>query len=194
MTENKRFVKYDGNTIVDLKLVKSWIISNGNVELLLEILNNEKTSKKGICIMDSEDNKMTEDNRFVETISTGIVTDTVTGKEYDCEMRINDNLMMYDDWSPRNLNKEEMFRDYVGRYTYKDINKALDDFDEIYNIINKIGEALQWSDFNNISKRSIEERAVYIYYMLSKQKLLPLNYPFKEGDRYVQFSPVNHGD
>ena len=48
MTENKRFVKYDGNTIVDLKLVKSWIISNGNVELLLEILNNEKTSKKEI--------------------------------------------------------------------------------------------------------------------------------------------------
>ena len=42
----KRFVKYDGNTIVDLKLVKSWIISNGNVDLLLEILNNEKTSKK----------------------------------------------------------------------------------------------------------------------------------------------------
>lgn len=102
--------------------------------------------------------------------------------------------MMYDDWSPRNLNKEEMFRDYVGRYTYKDINKALDDFDEIYNIINKIGEALQWSDFNNISKRSIEQRAVYIYYMLSEQKLLPLNYPFKEGDRYASFSPVNHGD
>lgn len=51
MTENKRFVKYDGNTIVDLKLVKSWIISNGNVELLLEILNDEtskeRISKKG---------------------------------------------------------------------------------------------------------------------------------------------------
>lgn len=36
---------------------------------------------------------MNENNRFVETISTGIVTDTVTGKEYDCEMRINDNLL-----------------------------------------------------------------------------------------------------
>lgn len=41
MTGNKRFVKYDGNTIVDLELVKSWIISNGNVDLLLEILNDE---------------------------------------------------------------------------------------------------------------------------------------------------------
>ena len=35
---------------------------------------------------------MTE-KRFTETISTDIVTDTVTGKEYDCEMRINDNLL-----------------------------------------------------------------------------------------------------
>ena len=81
---------------------------------------------------------------------------------------------MYDDWSPRNLNKEEMFRDYVGRYTYKDINKTLDDFDEIYNIINKIGEALQWSDFNCISHRSIEERAVYIYYMPSSNEYIRL--------------------
>lgn len=46
MTE-KRFVKYDGNTIVDLKLVKSWIISNGDVELLLEILNDENGLVKG---------------------------------------------------------------------------------------------------------------------------------------------------
>ena len=35
---------------------------------------------------------MTE-KRFKETISTGIVTDTVTGKEYDCEMRIDDDLL-----------------------------------------------------------------------------------------------------
>ena len=31
--------------------------------------------------------------RFKETISTGIVTDTVTGKEYKCEMRIDDDLL-----------------------------------------------------------------------------------------------------
>lgn len=35
---------------------------------------------------------MTE-KRFVETISTGIVTDTITGKEYKCEMRIDDDLL-----------------------------------------------------------------------------------------------------
>lgn len=35
---------------------------------------------------------MTE-KRFKETVSTGIVTDTVTGKEYQCEMRIDDKLL-----------------------------------------------------------------------------------------------------
>ena len=34
---------------------------------------------------------MTE--RFTETISTGIVMDTVTGKEYNCEMRIDDDFL-----------------------------------------------------------------------------------------------------
>lgn len=43
MTE-KQFVKYDGNTIVDLKLVKSWTISNGDVDLLLDLLNGDKIS------------------------------------------------------------------------------------------------------------------------------------------------------
>ena len=31
--------------------------------------------------------------RFTETLSTGIVTDNVTGKEYNCEMRIDDKLL-----------------------------------------------------------------------------------------------------
>lgn len=31
--------------------------------------------------------------RFVETLSTGIVTDTVTSKEYKCEMRIDGKLL-----------------------------------------------------------------------------------------------------
>lgn len=34
---------------------------------------------------------MTE--RFIETLSTGIVTDTVTSKEYNCDMRIDDELL-----------------------------------------------------------------------------------------------------
>lgn len=31
--------------------------------------------------------------RFTETLSTGIVTDHITGKEYKCEMRIDDDLL-----------------------------------------------------------------------------------------------------
>ena len=31
--------------------------------------------------------------RFVETLSTGIVTDIVTSKEYNCDMRIDDELL-----------------------------------------------------------------------------------------------------
>lgn len=31
--------------------------------------------------------------RFTETVSTGIVTDHVIGKEYNCEMRIDDKLL-----------------------------------------------------------------------------------------------------
>ena len=36
---------------------------------------------------------MMTEKRFTETVSTGIVTDNVTGKEYNCEMRIDDELL-----------------------------------------------------------------------------------------------------
>ena len=36
---------------------------------------------------------MSEDKRFTEVISTGVVTDRETGKEYKCEMRIDDELL-----------------------------------------------------------------------------------------------------
>ena len=35
---------------------------------------------------------MTE-KRFTETVSTGIVTDTLTGKEYNCDVRIDEDLL-----------------------------------------------------------------------------------------------------
>lgn len=33
------------------------------------------------------------DKRFTETVSTGIVTDNMTGKEFNCDMRIDDELL-----------------------------------------------------------------------------------------------------
>ena len=55
--------------------------------------------------------------RFKETISTGIVTDTVTGKEYKCEMRIDDDLLtLINDLDEENtLLKKEINR-LKGRY------------------------------------------------------------------------------
>lgn len=41
-----RFVKYDGVKIVDLKLEQSWVISIGNVDELLKILNNKCDKKE----------------------------------------------------------------------------------------------------------------------------------------------------
>ena len=49
----KRFVKYDGNKIVDLKLDKSWIISIGDVDLLLQLLNEDSIDEP-IKITDKE--------------------------------------------------------------------------------------------------------------------------------------------
>lgn len=46
MTVEKRFVKYDGNKIIDLKDDNSWRISIGNVDLLLELLNKKTTDKR----------------------------------------------------------------------------------------------------------------------------------------------------
>lgn len=46
MCDEDRFVKYDGTKIVDLKLVESWIISSGDVDALLSLLNNKDCTKK----------------------------------------------------------------------------------------------------------------------------------------------------
>ena len=37
--------------------------------------------------------RIMSEKRFIETISTGIITDTETGKEYNCEMRIDDDFL-----------------------------------------------------------------------------------------------------
>ena len=108
MTENKRFVKYDGNTIVDLKLVKSWIISNGNVELLLEILNNKKTSKKEIIRKRCTDCKHTKGIGFDFWCGEGHTEYEVFIGETNCPY------FEYHDWSKDTPSKtEKRFTKYV---------------------------------------------------------------------------------
>ena len=98
MTE-KRFVKYDGNTIVDLKLVKSWIISNGNVDLLLEILNDEKTPKEIVKAVFDDLEALrpatTEKKRFIVD-DAGTLIDTVTGENFDIVEEVVDTLNYYE--------------------------------------------------------------------------------------------------
>ena len=53
MTE-KQFVKYDGNKIVDLKYDNSWVISIGNVDLLLALLNDDGYVEKSKVIKEWE--------------------------------------------------------------------------------------------------------------------------------------------
>ena len=64
--------------------------------------------------------------RFKETISTGIVTDTLTGKEYNCEMRINNELLeLLNTLSKENkkLKKENKeLRDFQ-HFVFKNIEK-----------------------------------------------------------------------
>ena len=91
MSENKRFVKYDGNTIVDLKLVRSWIISNGDVDLLIELLNEDKTSENSKIVKELEKNKrwMVDD--------AGTLIDIVTRECFDIVEEIVDILNYYEE-------------------------------------------------------------------------------------------------
>lgn len=59
--------------------------------------------------------------RFTETVSTGIVTDNLTGKEYNCEMRISDQLLEV----INNLHEENMFLKEERQEDIKDFEKLL---------------------------------------------------------------------
>lgn len=68
--------------------------------------------------------------RFKETISTGIVTDTVTGKEYNCEMRIHDDFLeLVNTISAENERLKKQINDITVNYTK---NRVDFDKDELY--------------------------------------------------------------
>ena len=136
MTTNKRFVKYDGNTIVDLKLVKSWIISNGNVELLLEILNNEQTSKKEIISI----RKRCTDCKYTK----GIGIDFWCGQghtEYEVFMgETNCPYFEYHDWSkgtPSETETAESRRKEIDKLR-KDNNILKQQRDYLFDVIDEV--------------------------------------------------------
>lgn len=68
--------------------------------------------------------------RFKETISTGIVTDTLTGKEYKCEMRIDDDFLeLVNTISAENEQLKKQINDITIKYTE---NRIEFDKDELY--------------------------------------------------------------
>ena len=68
--------------------------------------------------------------RFKETISTGIVTDTLTEKEYNCEMRIDDDFLeLVNTISAENEQLKEQINDITIKYTE---NRIEFDKDELY--------------------------------------------------------------
>ena len=68
---------------------------------------------------------MTENKRFTETVSTGIVTDNMTNKEYNCEMRIDDNFLHL-------------------------INNLADENEQLKKILNELSDMLQFDVENGI--------------------------------------------
>ena len=94
---------------------------------------------------------MTE--RFTETLSTGIVTDNVTGKEYRCEMRIDDDLLkLLNELHEENIQLREHFiyliatalEDKECRKIYaKGLLEIFDDCSNLDEAKNKIKENLE---------------------------------------------------
>lgn len=114
---------------------------------------------------------------------------------------INSDVGMGESMKETPLNKDNLFRDYISRYEYKDINKALDDFDEIFEILTSISHALQINSFNGHpynmmctgGKRDLEAEVTSIFSILCERGVID-SYPFKSRDRYVAFVPQLKGD
>lgn len=68
---------------------------------------------------------MTENKRFVETVSTGVVTDNMANKEYNCDMRIDDDFLHL-------------------------INNIADENEQLKKILNELSDMLQFDVENGI--------------------------------------------
>lgn len=95
---------------------------------------------------------MTE-KRFVETISTGIITDTVTGKEYNCEYRVsNEFLELINTIAEENEQLKQGLEELkeIGDYQADRIKELQEFEDKVFDSLNekiKSGEiAIEWGE------------------------------------------------
>ena len=91
------------------------------------------------------------------------------------------------------LNKQELFADYISRYEYNDINKAYEDFEEIFKILDAISYAIQINRFNGHPKGDLEGEVTAMFSILCGRGVID-SYPFEKGDRYTSFNPQLKGD
>ena len=93
------------------------------------------------------------------------------------------------------LDKFTLFADYISRYKYDDMNRAKEDFEEIFNIIDTISYALQINSFNGHPRipRNLEDESITIFCILCEKGIIE-SYPFRSGDRNCSFSPQERGD
>ena len=101
--------------------------------------------------------------------------------------------MMHDSMNKKDLDKTSLFQDYISRYKYNDINKASEDFEEIYKILEVINYAIQINRFNGHPRGDLEGEVTAMFTILCEKGVID-SYPFKDGDKYSSFSPQLRGD
>lgn len=82
------------------------------------------------------------------------------------------------------LDKEMLFRAYINKYEYKDINQALDDFNEIFQILEAISYGLQINRYNGHPRSSsgaFEQEVTSLFSILCDKGVIK-SYPFKAYD------------
>ena len=101
--------------------------------------------------------------------------------------------MMHDSMNKKDLDKTSLFQDYISRYKYNDINKASEDFEEIYEILETINYAIQINRFNGHPRGDLEGEVTAMFSILCEKGVID-SYPFEDGDKYSSFSPQLRGD
>lgn len=89
------------------------------------------------------------------------------------------------------LDKTGLFSDYISRYEYKNIDKAYEDFEKIFKILEVISYAIQINKFNDYS--TLDEEVVAFFRILCEREVID-SFPFEYYDRYSSIHPRLKGE
>lgn len=102
--------------------------------------------------------------------------------------------MMGESMKEIKLDKQGLFADYISRYEYKDMKKALEDFEEIFKILEAISYAIRINRFNGHPRKDGHDSEVVAMFSILCERGVIDSYPFEYYDRYCSFSPQKKGD